>query len=57
MQFQLIKDPIIGLDSAKVVKIIDDNSLISVIPTDPANSDYVLYLSWLASGNSPLASI
>lgn len=36
---------------AACIKRIADNAF---IPFDPANTDYVEYLKWLAEGNTPL---
>jgi len=38
------------LPEASVVKRLSDNAF---IPFDPANTDYIAYLAWLAEGNVP----
>jgi hypothetical protein len=47
--YQLTK-PIFGTAVASVVNK-ENNTL---IPFDPANTDYQAYLKWLAEGNTPL---
>jgi hypothetical protein len=46
--YQLTK-PIFGTEVTSVVNT-ENNTL---IPFDPANSDYQAYLAWLAEGNTP----
>ena len=48
--YQRTTDPITRQD-APCIKRIADNAF---IPFDPANTDYVAYLAWVAEGNEPL---
>ena len=48
--YQQIK-PMFKGQPAQCIKRLSDNAL---IPFDPANTDYVAYLAWLAEGEEPL---
>ena len=49
MMYQLFKNDLI-FGNPKCVKRLSDGS---VIPFDPANTDYQAYLKWVAEGNTP----
>jgi hypothetical protein len=49
--YQQVIDHMTGAES-QCIKRLSDNAF---IPFDPANTDYVAYLAWLAEGNVPLA--
>ena len=46
--YKLSKDPF--SENISCVKRLSDNAF---IPFDPANTDYQVYLEWLAEGNTP----
>ncbi len=43
-----------GAVSETAIQRLNENGSITVIPFDPANTDYQAYLKWLAEGNQPL---
>lgn len=47
--YKLINNQLTG--NVDLVQRLSDNAF---IPFDPANTDYVEYLAWLAEGNTPL---
>ena len=50
MYQKLPNNPITGTEAQCIKRLFDG----SVIPFDPANTDYQAYLKWLAEGNQPL---
>jgi len=47
--YQQCKDSFGNISTTCIKRVADS----AFIPTDPANSDYIAYLAWLAEGNTP----
>mgnify|MGYP005658560959 FL=1 len=59
MNYKLINKPSdILISGTCVMRIVDVNGQAdnSVIPSDPANTDYQAYLAWVAEGNTAEAA-
>ena len=59
MNYKLINKPSdILISGTCVMRIVDANGQAdnSVIPSDPANTDYQEYLAWVAEGNTAEAA-
>lgn len=49
MEYQLISN-------SQCVLRIDENGVVSTVPNDPMNRDWIDYQTWLTGGNTPLAA-
>jgi hypothetical protein len=55
MQYKQLKD-ISGQVTSNAIQQTDDSSVISTVPNDPKNRDWIAYQSWLSQGNTPEAA-
>ena len=55
MNYQYTKDSITNSASTQTIIKIADDGIISYVPNDSGNSDWIAYQAWLALGNTPLA--
>lgn len=54
MNYQYLKNSVTGEIRTDYIKKIDGTGDLIFVPTDPTNTDYQVYLDWLAQGNKPL---